>query len=149
MKFVSEFSQKSKIVFGTVALIIVASTIPVFFDEDIQENLTAKFIVIGINVASLSLLYWITTKTYYTINNDLLTCKSGPFKKSILIENIRKIEFHDGIVVPALWKLSLSHQGIIIHYNQFDEVYISPKDNQKFLNELLIKNPNIIISPNV
>lgn len=145
MRFVSEFSQKSKIIFGIVVLIIVASTIPVFFDNEIQENLTAKFIIIGINVSSLFLLYWITNYTYYKLDNHLLVCKSGPFKKKIVIENIRKIESHDGLIVPALWKLSLSHKGIIIHYNQFDEIYISPKDNQKFLNELLKINPNIII----
>lgn len=149
MKFTSEFSQKNKILIAVVMLIIVASTIPVFFDEETKDNLIAKIIILAINVASLILLSWIISKTYYTIKSKNLVCKSGPFKKEISIQNIRKIEVHKGIIVPAFWKLSLSDKGFIIHYNQFDDIYISPKNADKFLTELLKINPNIVIPTNV
>lgn len=42
MKFNSEFSKKSKIIFGIVVIIILASTFPVFFNEGMKENLLAK-----------------------------------------------------------------------------------------------------------
>lgn len=148
MKFSSEFSQKHKILFGIVAVIIVASTIPVFFDENMKENWTAKNIILVVNLLSLGLLFWIITKTHYTINQNQLVCKSGPFKKTITIQSIKRIELHSGIIVPALWKLALSDKGIIIHHGQFDEIYISPKNYDKFISELLKINPNILLPTN-
>lgn len=150
MKFTSEFSQKNKILIAVVMLIIVASTIPVFFDANMTGNWQAKLIVLTINILSLALLCWIISKTFYEIKNDsLLICKSGPFKKKIQIKNIKRIEFHNGLIIPSLWKLSLSDKGIIIFYNQFDDIYISPKNADKFLTELLKINPNIVIPTNV
>ena len=149
MKFTSEFSQKNKILIAVVMLIIVASTIPVFFDEETKGNLIAKIIILAINVVSLILLGWIISKTNYTIKSKNLVCKSGPFKKKIQIKNIKRIEFHNGLIIPSLWKLSLSDKGIIIFYNQFDDIYISPKNADKFLTELLKINPNIVIPTNV
>jgi hypothetical protein len=32
---------------------------------------------------------------------------------------------------------------LVIKYNKFDEIYISPKDKQLFVNELIKINPNI------
>lgn len=150
MKFTSEFSQKNKILIAVVMLIIVASTIPVFFDANMTGNWQAKLIVLTINILSLALLCWIISKTFYEIKNDsLLICKSGPFKKKIQIKNIKRIEFHNGLIIPSLWKLSLSDKGIIIFYNQFDDIYISPKNADKFLTELLKINPNIVVPTNV
>ncbi len=150
MKFTSEFSQKNKILIAVVMLIIVASTIPVFFDANMTGNWQAKLIVLTINILSLALLCWIISKTFYKIKNDsLLICKSGPFKKKIQIKKIKRIEFHNGLIIPSLWKLSLSDKGIIIFYNQFDDIYISPKNADKFLTELLKINPNIVIPTNV
>ncbi len=149
MKFRSAFSKKSKIIFSVVALIIIASTLPVFFDANMTGNWQAKLIVLTINILSLALLCWIISKTFYEIKNDsLLICKSGPFKKKIQIKNIKRIEFHNGLIIPSLWKLSLSDKGIIIFYNQFDEIYISPKNKEKFLTEILKINPTILLPIN-
>lgn len=149
MTFTSEFSKKHKITIATVIIIIIASTLPIFFDEKNKDNLFSKVIILVINLASLILLFWIILRTNYTIKNKNIICKSGPFKKEVPILNILKIELHKGIVVPTFWKLSLSDKGFIVHYNQFDDIYISPKNADKFLTELLKINPNIVIPTNV
>lgn len=148
MKFTSEFSQKNKILFGLIALILIASTFPVFLHNDVKENIIGKVIIVSINFFSIGLLFWIVSKTNYTIHHNKLICKSGPFQKKIAIEQIKRIENHSGIIVPALWKLALSHNGIIIYYGQFDEIYISPKESKKFIDELIKLNPNILLPTN-
>lgn len=86
--------------------------------------------------------------TKYTIKNSQINCYSGPFKKTIKIDTINRIDFHDGIIIPVSLKLALNSEGIIIRYNKFDDIYISPKQNKKFINELIAINPNIqIINP--
>ena len=61
------------------------------------------------------------------------------------IKTIRKIEHHKGIVVPTIWKPALSHIGLIITYNKYDDIYISPENEEEFLKHLLGINPNIEI----
>lgn len=100
--------------------------------------------MLSVNFLCLALLYWIVTNTHYTIIKETLICKSGPFRKTIPIENINRINLHKGILVPCFYKLSLSHEGIIISYDKFEEIYISPKNQQKFINELIQINPNIL-----
>lgn len=148
MKFYSEFSLKQKILLAIVICIIVVSTIPIFYNQDLTQDLLPKIIISIINLATLGLLYWIITGTSYQIKGEILLCKSGPFSKKININKIRKLEFHHGIVVPCTWKLSLSDKGIIIHYNQYDDIYISPNNSELFITELLKLNPNIILPSN-
>lgn len=47
--------------------------------------------------------------------------------------------------MPSFWKFSLNHYGLIINYQKFEDVYISPKDEIDFIAELTQINPNIII----
>jgi hypothetical protein len=55
------------------------------------------------------------------------------------ISKIRKIEKTSSILSSP----ALSLDRIAVRYNKFDEVYISPKEKQNFLNDLLQINPNI------
>lgn len=137
----SSVSNTSRVIFITVILIIVATTLPVLFSNDFH----ALLIVTLINGITLLLLLWIIFKTNYTIDKSYLICKSGPFKKKIKIQSISKISYHKGIIVPSFWKFSLNHYGLIINYQKFEDVYISPKDEIDFIAELTQINPNIII----
>ena len=112
-----------------------------FFSNDFH----ALLIVTIINGITLLLLLWIIFRTNYTIDESYLICKSGPFKKKIKIQSISKISYHKGIIVPSFWKFSLNHYGLIINYQKFEDVYISPKDEIDFIAELTQINPNIII----
>ena len=137
----SSVSNTSRVIFIAVILIIVATTLPVFFSNDFH----ALLIVTLINGITLLLLLWVIFKTNYTIDKSYLICKSGPFKKKIKIQSISKISYHKGIIVPSFWKFSLNHYGLIINYQKFEDVYISPKDEIDFIAELTQINPNIII----
>ncbi len=90
-------------------------------------------------------MIWIFKTTFYKIENTDLHWKSGPFKDKIDIAKINNIEYHKGIYVPTIWKPALSHIGLIITYNKYDDIYISPKKQQEFITTLQHLNPNITL----
>ena len=89
------------------------------------------------------MLIWILLDTNYSIKEEILYFYSGPFRGKININTIRKIERHSGLIVPVTYKPALNTNGLIIHYNSFDDIYISPNQEAIFLEELIKINPNI------
>jgi hypothetical protein len=111
-----------------------------------EEGFTLPIILLGIfHLVFIIFFITILFTTNYTIQNEELLCKSSVFRSKIQIKNIRKIEFHKGIIVPVTWKLGLSHEGIIITYNKYDDIYISPENLELFIKDLQDVNPKIEI----
>lgn len=94
-------------------------------------------------IGIISMIIWILLDTKYNIIEEILYYYSGPFRGKININSIRKIERHSGLIVPVTYKPALDTKGLIIHYNSFDDIYISPKKQEIFIQELLKINPNI------
>ncbi|WP_322550738.1 PH domain-containing protein [Flavobacterium psychraquaticum] len=111
-------------------------------DENKGEGIWIPLTIIGLLFV---FLFYSFFTTYYSILNAVLKYKCGFFKGKIDIQKIRKIEYNNSIFVPVTLKLGWSHKGLIINYNQYDDVYISPKNRDQFVAELLKSNPNIII----
>jgi hypothetical protein len=88
---------------------------------------------------------WILLDTKYILKEKKIFYNSGQFRGAIAIDSIKKIERHSGLMVPVTFKPALNTKGLIIHYNNFDDIYISPKQEESFLEELLKVNPNIEI----
>ncbi|MGH2667282.1 PH domain-containing protein [Flavobacterium sp.] len=76
--------------------------------------------------------------TKYIVDNDALIVKSALMvREKIDIHSIRKIEKTNSILsAPAS-----SLDRIRIYYNKFDEILLSPKEKQDFVNTLLEINP--------
>jgi hypothetical protein len=112
----------------------------------LEEGFTLPIILISIfHLVFIIFFVTILFNTNYRIQNEELFCKSSVFRSKIKIKNIRKIEHHKGIIVPVTWKLGLSHIGIIITYNKYDDIYISPENVDLFIKDLLAINPTIEI----
>lgn len=84
-------------------------------------------------------LLWIWFKTGYTIADNLLLIRYGPFKKKIVIHDIHSLRktknpFSD----PAL-----SMDKIEISFAKFETVSVSPKDQHEFVRQLVKQNPAI------
>lgn len=139
--FKSTKSKRLNAIFTITFAIIIAVTIPALI-KDIDS---VFYIVIGINVLTMLLLLSIMFKTEYKIKDTFLYWQSGPFYGKIDIKTIRKIEHHDGIFVPTVWKPALSQIGLIITYNKYDDIYISPEKESEFIDNLLQINPEIEI----
>lgn len=143
MIYKSTISKTNKIIFGFVFLVIILATIPVMYSKD----LTPFIIVVSINLITLFFLTWILVDTEYSVDKNNLHCKSGPFQKTISIASIQKITYHNSIIVPVTFKPALSHMGLIITYNNYDAIYISPENESDFIETLLKTNATIKVIP--
>ena len=141
MIFKSAVSKLNKYIYVGVILFLLLLTIPAFFEDSYEPFL----VLFSIHFLVILFLVWTYKTTFYKIENTNLHWKSGPFKGKIDITKINRIEYHKGIYVPTIWKPALSHIGLIITYNKYDDIYISPEKSEQFITQLLETNPNITI----
>lgn len=140
----SAFSRSAYLTLLFITLIMWA---PVLFGDilitDIED--TEVLIYLGIIVLTIGFFLWIFLGTYYTIKNGYLYHRSGPFFGKMKISSIAKIKYHSGWYVPVLYRPATDTKGVIITYNKYDEIYFSPQERDKFVQELLKINPKITV----
>lgn len=98
-------------------------------------------VILWLYALTITLSVLIVYTTHYLVDENRFTYRSLFFSGVIEISNIKKLE-----VGKTLWvglKPATAMAGIIIHYNSFDEIYISPENNKDFVNTLLEINPSI------
>jgi hypothetical protein len=87
----------------------------------------------------------IQRSTFYEIRDkEDLICKMLFFKKQIPIQTIRKIERSNGLYVG--WKMNTSWKCLVVHYNKYDELLISPENETEFIREITRLNNSISIT---
>ncbi|MCP4605984.1 MAG: PH domain-containing protein [Proteobacteria bacterium] len=106
----------------------------------IIPNLYLFFIALVVT----SLFTWIWFDTNYRMDTEYLIYKSGPFRGKIPINNIKEIN-------PRVrdWsgtRPALSFEYLRIKYNTYDDIFIAPKDEGIFIEDIKNKNPNILIT---
>jgi hypothetical protein len=91
------------------------------------------------------LFYFMVKSTHYTfVDNETLVCQTMYlFKKSIKISSIRKFEKANGFY--AGWKMSTSWKCMLMHYNKYDELLISPENEELFIAE--VERRKALINP--
>jgi energy-coupling factor transporter transmembrane protein EcfT len=72
--------------------------------------------------------------TYFSLDQHNLFCKSLIFKKEIPYSSIRKVEKQQGIYAGV--KFSTAWKGIIVHYDKYDELLISPENEEFFISKI-------------
>ena len=136
----------SKNAFSCAILWIIAiGLIIVVFIEKPEAKAPPIYIFNIIMIGIISLIIWILLDTKYIFSQEILYFYSGPFRGKINVNSIKNIERHSGLIVPVTYKPALDTKGLIIRYNSFDDIYISPKEEEVFIQELLKINPNIVI----
>lgn len=141
MKFTSRKGILFKlIVYGFSLFLLIVFYFDFFLPNEDPETLWVTlpvFLVVG-------LLFWIYIGTSYELTEKELKYKSGPFWGKIEIASIREV-----VKNKTSWgglKPATARKGLIIKYNKYDEIYISPKTNATFVQKLLKLKPNIKIS---
>jgi hypothetical protein len=89
-------------------------------------------------------LIWLGLGTNYELTQTELKYKSGPIRGKIEIDKI-----HEIIKGKTLWsglKPATARNGLIIKYEKYNEIYISPKTNDSFLKKILELNDKIKIT---
>jgi hypothetical protein len=121
---------KSKIDWWLVILILAIFIYPIIEGILSKEHLLS--LIFGV---ILIVLFFLSKTIQYKIEGETLVI----WKTKIDIKTIRKIyKTRNPLSSPAM-----SINRIAIVYNKFDEVLISPKEREEFIDELLKINPNI------
>ncbi|MCP9201263.1 PH domain-containing protein [Gramella sp. GC03-9] len=128
------------ITFGLTGLFLVFISYRIFSESSFNYEFFPSDLVL---ILVLILLFWILMSTKYELSDKYLFYQSGPIKGKIEIDKIREI-----IVGKSLWaglKPALATKGLIIKYNKYDEIYISPESNELFVQKIKEINPGINI----
>lgn len=138
-RFLSSKSFFIVTILWSLVLFMIVMMVFSYLKADIS---IAPMVIISLACA---LIIWILLDTRYVIRNGNLLYRSGPFRGRINIQKINSIKYFSGLYVPVNMKPALDTKGFIITYNQFDDVYVSPKETENFLSALLKVNPEILV----
>jgi hypothetical protein len=136
-------SSKNYIIVSLLWLIIIFLVVVPFLAEGDKNADKVPVLPIVILYSITAMLIWILLDTKYSIKEKQLFYCSGPIRGSIKIEKIRKIERWNKWYVTSFIKPALGKNGLIIYYDKFNDIYISPKDKEAFIASLREINPNI------
>jgi hypothetical protein len=101
---------------------------------------TKMFGVVVVLILVFAFILHMFLKTEYTIDNNKLKIRCGPFSyKPIAITDIKEIFKTKSIISSP----APSFDRIEIIYGEFDTIIISPKDKLNFSKDLSKINPNI------
>ena len=129
------FTSKIDWWFGLVLLYPIYRSVLAMISGDVFG-----YVVMALIIASI--LFFSKTTQYIITDTQLVIKCMFIVNEKIDIEKIRKIEKTSSILSSP----ALSLDRIAIKYNKFDEIYISPKDKQLFIDEILLINPNIEVA---
>jgi hypothetical protein len=105
-----------------------------------QEYLIKIILILPIT----SVLAWCLLDTKYILHETYLAYKSGPFRGKISYRQIRKVEVDDSFFKAVILKPGLGIKGLIVRYDRFEEIYISPENRADFIAELKKRVPNLM-----
>lgn len=92
-----------------------------------------------VGVLTISLLLWIWFGTSYKIEEELLKINSGPFRSTVKIGEIKRLNATKTLLAgPAL-----SIDRIEILHRKYGIAIVSPRDRTEFVRVLLTKNKHI------
>lgn len=140
-----KFNSRKDALFSTVILLSNSLVIAIIIFGLQKDNLgPLEYLMMLLLVSLVGLLFWIFFGTCYSLTNTSFFYRSGPFKDEIALNSITEI-----IKDKTLWigmRPATARKGLIIKYNKYDEVYISPNTNARFIQEILSLNKDIKIS---
>jgi hypothetical protein len=99
------------------------------------------YILFAVILAALFYLLWTIFDTHYVISDNKLHYKSALLKGSIEISSI--VEITRNRTMFAGLRPATATKGIIIRYNKWDDIYMSPANADAFVQALMVANPAI------
>lgn len=90
----------------------------------------------------IGLLIWVWFGTGYKVENDTVKIQTGPFKRTVNIQEIKKISKKKSVWSAA----ALATDRLVIRCGRYDgDILLSPKKECEFIKLLLSKNSQIQI----
>lgn len=146
LKSTKKFACKKDLSFGMLVLISGLLIWALF----ILSFLTAssdplEYIVPGLIAFVVSGFFlWGWMGTFYLLDKEKLTARSGPFRWKIPVQDIRYIRLNQK-TIGGTWKPTLAWDCIEIRYGRSRAVFITPLDEKGFLSAVKDLNHDIQI----
>lgn len=121
----------STIIIGTSLFLLGITLYGIFIGEMEPYEYWTLPLVLGVVV----FLFWMYFGTNYELSPSGLIYRCGPMKGKIGYERIREI-----VKGHTLWvgfRPATARKGLIIKYDRYNEIYISPKTNEIFIDKIL------------
>ena len=129
------FKTKVDWFYKSIILFLLAVCIVGEVSIDQNKN-TLEAIIFGlIFLLIISFLISAIFTTHFTFESDHLLCKYSFWKHKIPFASIKKIERQESVLYGG-WKMSTAIKGLIITYNRYDELLISPENEDAFIIKL-------------
>ena len=117
------------VIISFVLAVFTGVSLLIFFTEkkpDAFFGLALVWVLISIFVVWL-----LPATTRYTFLEDHLLCQSMGFKKRIFYSTLYKVEPANGLYTGC--KMSTAWKCIVVYYNKYDELLISPQNEVVFI----------------
>ncbi len=134
-------SRKGAIMTGTLVLVSMIPLFIWFFDRTTLYE--SPFMLLPL-LAVVGFVLWAYFGTYYTFDGTTLSYRSAFLNGKIEITKIREIHYIKGFSYPT-FKPALAGGGIVLKYNSFDDIYISPENQEDLIAELKKIKPEIAV----
>ncbi|MBC9796238.1 PH domain-containing protein [Sinomicrobium weinanense] len=102
---------------------------------------------IGVHIIvflSSGFVLWILHHTGYLLTDRSFRYHCGPISGEIALERVGEIVVGKTMYVGL--KPALARKGLIIKYDKYNDIYISPESNEEFIGEVLKRNDTIKIT---
>jgi Na+/melibiose symporter-like transporter len=141
-----KFKSRKDILFITIILglcvLLLVITLIAFTNDETKGG---KYFSLILMLSVIALLLWLFFGTNYELNQqNQLVYKSGPLRGKIDVDRITEI-----VKGQTLWvglKPATARNGLIVKYDKYNEIYISPKTNESFIKKILELNDKIKIT---
>ena len=130
----------SLVIFGLMALLIGIPVIGIATGGMEQNEYWILIPILGF----LGLFLWFYFGTNYELTTTELIYRCGPFNGKIKIDRITEI-----VKGHTPWigsKYATARKGLNIKFDTYNEIYISPKNEEVFINEIVALNSGIKLS---
>ena len=130
----------SSLIFGIIILLSLVITLNLMGGSLQTEDYLAIFIVLIL----VLFLLWIFFGTNYELNEDGFIYRCGPINGKISLQRINKIV--KGKTSWVGFRPATARHGLIIKFDEYREIYISPETNDSFIAKILELKADIEIS---
>jgi len=96
--------------------------------DDLNWGLVILLLVVG-------LILWLFFGTNYELKNNKFIYRNGPM--SGIIDVNRIVEIEKGKTLWVGFRPATARRGLIVKYDKYNEIYISPETNDTFIDAIL------------
>jgi hypothetical protein len=134
-----QYPSKKGVLIGS----IMAGVVLFMIGEMLLIPALQKPSVYAIFCLPIALMAWTWFGTWYRIDASHLHFASGPFRGKIALADITQVTC--GETMWAGYRPALARKGIVVQYKRWNEIYISPEEQETFVAELVALNPKIVV----